>query len=80
MVSSSNGAARYMIPVSSFDEDHQYHAKLENDNLKFATKDKSIRELTYYSLDVNDSNRRHIVERNDTQFKNHDLKDVQYLI
>jgi hypothetical protein len=78
MVSSSNGVARYMIPVSSFDEDHQYHAKLENDNLKFATKDKSIRELTYYSLDVNDSNRRHIVERNDTQFKNHDLKDVQY--
>ncbi len=78
LVSSSNGEAKYLIPVSSFDEDHQYHAKLENDNLKFAAKDESIRELTYYSLDVNDSNRVHTVDRSDTQFINHDIRNVQY--
>ena len=49
LVSSSNGIAKYLIPISSFDEDHQYHARLQNDRLKFATKDESIRELTYYS-------------------------------
>ena len=78
LVSSSNGEARYLIPVSSFDEDHQYHAKLQKDNLKFTTKDPSIRELTYYSLDVNDRNRVHDVERSNIKFKNRDLSNVQY--
>jgi len=78
LVSSSNGVGKYLIPVSSFDEDHQYHVKLNNDNLKFSTKDNSVRELTYYSLDVNDSNRVHEVVKSDNEFKNHDISNVQY--
>lgn len=43
LVSSSNGVGKYLIPVSNFDIDHQYHVKLNNDNLKFSTKDNSVR-------------------------------------
>lgn len=78
LMSSSNGVARYMIPVSEFDVDHQYTLKLEDSRLKFETKDQSIRQLRYYELQVDDSNRVHTVERSDINFKNVSIDNVQY--
>ena len=78
LVSSSNGVGRYLIPVSSFDVDHQYILKLLNSRLYFETKDPSIRELRYYELEVNDSNRVHTVQKSDINFKNHSIDNVQY--
>ena len=73
-----NGVATYLIPVSSFSESHFYHLKLANNKVKFLEKDASVRELTYYSLDVNDSNRVHEVNRANEDIPSFDIKNVQY--
>ena len=73
-----NGVVTYLIPVSSFSESHFYHLKLANNKVKFLEKDASVRELTYYSLDVNESNRVHEVNRTNEDIPSFDIKDVQY--
>ena len=78
LVSCDCGVAKYAIPVSSFSEDHFYHLELKNEDLKFVSKDKGIRDITYYSLNVNDKNRRNTYERNDETYTNYDLSIVQY--
>lgn len=78
LIHTSNGQGEYMIPIKTFDDDHQYHVQLKNDCLRFQNKDESVRELTYYSLDVNDHNRVRNVVKSDNNFINHDINKVQY--
>ena len=78
LVYSRDGYAEYMVPVSSFSEDHQYHFKLNNNNLQFDNKIDSIRELTFYSLDVNENNRVRNIVRNSDAFTDFDISHVQY--
>ena len=75
---SANGVTDFLIPVSSFAENHFYHLKLANNKVRFLEKDESIRELTYYSLDVNDSNRVHTLPDSNEEIKSFDISKVQY--
>ena len=78
-VSYDGGVAKYRVPVSKFSEDHFYHCEIKNSGLKFLKKDPSIRDLTYYSLDVNDSNRiRSYSYNSDTEWVQYDLSMIQY--
>ena len=77
-LSYENGVAHYKVPVSNFSEDHFYHFELRNDDLKFVKKDPSIRDLTYYSLNVTDENRVNEYEKNDEPYENYDDSIVQY--
>lgn len=77
-LSYDSGIAYYRVPVSEFSEDHFYHLGLTNNSLKFVKKDKSIRDLTFYSLEVNDENRRNSYNYNDKTWPNYDLSTVQY--
>lgn len=76
--SDSDGIASFLIPVSEFDEDHFYHFKLASYKVNFLDKEASVRELTYYSLEVNDSNRVHILPDRTEEIKSFDIKKVQY--
>ena len=78
LTSTSNGVSEYKIPVSKFSEKHFYHLRLANNKVNFLEKDASVRELTYYSLDVNDSNRVHQVTPTNEDIKSFDIKNVQY--
>ena len=49
-INRDQGKLTLKVPVSKFDENHGYHVKLKNDNVKFSTRDESIRQITYYSL------------------------------
>lgn len=77
LIRSENGQSTFLIPVSSFDEDHGYHLKLLNDKVRFAKKDDSIRQITYYSLDVNDENRVNVATKYDN-IKSFDINNVAY--
>ena len=77
-VSTDNGISKYSIPVSSFSEDHMYHFKIKNEGLKFKGKNETVREMTYYSLDVNDSNRVHTVVYNNEEIPSYEVSKVQY--
>ena len=77
IVKAENGKAECLIPVSTFEENHAYHVKLTNDKVKFLGKDESIRQITYYSLEVNESNRKHLMTR-DNNIKTFDIKKVIY--
>lgn len=78
-MSYDSGVSKYRVPVSKFSEDHFYHCELKNNGLKFLKKDPSIRDLTYYSIDVNDSNRRHTYSYNqDNEWVDFDVNNVQY--
>ena len=78
LVSSSNGKAIYKIPVSKFENEHGYHVKLINDNVKFLTKDDTIRQLTYYSLNVTELNKKHTVLKTSDRIKTFDIDNVDY--
>ena len=79
LASYDSGIAKYRVPVSKFSEDHFYHCELKNSGLKFLKKDPSIRDLTYYSLDVNDSNRVNAYSYNsDSEWVEFDISIVQY--
>ena len=77
MIKSANGQATYLIPVSDFEENHNYHLKLLNEKVKFLHRDASIRQITYYSLEVNDSNRTHLVSKSN-EIKSFDINKVEY--
>ena len=77
IIRSDNGQSEFLIPVSSFEERHGYHLKLLNDNVRFAGKDDSIRQITYYSLDVNDDNRVNLATKYDN-IKSFDINKVSY--
>lgn len=77
-ISQSQGKVTYKVPVSKFEENHGYHIQLKNDLVKFSNKDKSIRQMTYYSLDVNELNRQHTVVRTNETIKSFDINNVEY--
>ena len=77
-VTRSEGKVTYRVPVSKFEENHGYHIKLNTDQVKFSHKEPSIRQITYYSLDVNDLNRSHEIVRTNEAIKNFDIDKVQY--
>ncbi len=77
LINSSNGKATFKVPVSTFEEKHGYHVKLNSDVVKFCSKEPTIRQITYYSLDINDSNRARDVVKN-TGIKSFDINKVQY--
>ena len=77
-VSKSDGKVTYKVPVSKFAENHGYHVQLKNDAVKFSNKEQSIRQITYYSLDVNDLNRDFTVIRTNEQIKTFDINNVEY--
>ena len=74
----SSGKVTYKVPVSSFEEYHNYHIKLTNDKVKFINKDESIRQITFYSLDINDANRDHTILRANNDHKTFDIDKVEY--
>ena len=78
LIHSIDGTAKYLVPVSTFQEKRVYHFEILNDTLKFVSKDASIREITYYSLEVNDSNRVHDVQKSEEDIKSYDVTKVQY--
>ena len=77
LIKTENGQTEFLIPVSSVDEKHGYHLKLLNDNVRFAGKDDSIRQITYYSLEVNDDNRVNVATKYDN-IKSFDINKVNY--
>ena len=77
-INRDQGKLTLKVPVSKFDENHGYHVKLKNDNVKFSTKDESIRQITYYSLNVNDSNKEHTILMNNASIKTFDIDKVEY--
>lgn len=77
-VSKSEGKVTYKVPVSKFEENHGYHIQLKNEQVKFSNKEKSIRQITYYSLDVNDLNKEHTIVRNNENIKSFDINNVEY--
>ena len=77
-INNSEGKLTLKVPVSKFDENHGYHVKLKNDNVKFFTKDESIRQITYYSLNVDDSNKAHTILMNNVSIKSFDVDKVDY--
>lgn len=77
LMNAENGHADYLIPVNDFSSKHGYHLKLTNDKVRFLNKDASIRQITYYSLNVTNENRRRLVNKNNT-IKTLDLSKVDY--
>ena len=77
-ISKSDGKVTYRVPVSEFEENHGYHVQLKNEQVKFSNKDQSIRQLTYYSLNVTDTNRKHDVIRHNETIKTFDINNVDY--
>ena len=75
---STDGVTGFLIPVSEFKESHFYHFKLKNAKVKFLEKDASVRELTYYSLEVTESNRKNSVLKTEDPIKSFDINKVQY--
>ena len=76
--SSTEGITNFLVPVSDFDESHFYHLKLASAKVKFLEKDASVRELTYYSLNVNENSKIHNVKRTNENIKSFDINKVQY--
>ena len=78
LIESHNGETTFRIPVSHFEEYHNYHFKLLSEKVRFYSKEASIRQITYYSLDVTEANRRHDVIRTEQDIKTFDINNVEY--